>query len=272
MMTLVQSYLTKSDCYKAKKNMVIKGVMLGSVCCPQPSAKVLCNNWNRAGKRLCVHALIDANDGKVYNTLPWATEGAFCYGSKNTGYIGVMMCEPVQIRYISGQNFIVNKGKDLAIEAVKRTYKSAVELVGQLCVKYKLDPFTSVCSRCEAFEKGIAGSHIDPEHLWNGLELGYTMDGFRKDVSDEMRRISGKEEDAAKTSTEVGPPVKEQKIRIDIDNLWIRLSPGGEISGKYTGKGTFVITEIVPGSGTKNGWGKLQNGSGWVSLDYVTML
>lgn len=26
--------------------------------------------------------------------------------------------------------------------------------------------------------RGIASNHGDPEHLWNGLGMGYTLDGF----------------------------------------------------------------------------------------------
>lgn len=69
-------------------------------------------------------------------------------------------------------------------------------------------------------------------------------------------------------------PEPKMQIRIDIDNLRIRTSPGmsNNITGKYTGKGVFEILEIQNGSGSKTGWGKLADGSGWVCLDYVTML
>ncbi len=33
---------------------------------------------------------------------------------------------------------------------------------------------------------GIASNHGDPEHLWQGLGMSYTMDGFRKDVAAAM--------------------------------------------------------------------------------------
>jgi uncharacterized protein YraI len=59
-------------------------------------------------------------------------------------------------------------------------------------------------------------------------------------------------------------------VRISITNLNIRKGPGtnyGTIS-KYTGKGVFTITDVQPGVGAANGWGKLKSGTGWVSLDY----
>lgn len=65
-----------------------------------------------------------------------------------------------------------------------------------------------------------------------------------------------------------------RKIQVDVINLRIRSTPmiGNNVTGRYTGKGIFEITEIQNGSGSKNGWGKLADGSGWVSLDYVTIL
>ena len=39
-----------------------------------------------------------------------------------------------------------------------------------------------IISHREGHSRGIASNHGDPEHLWNGLGMGYTMDGFRKAV------------------------------------------------------------------------------------------
>ena len=33
------------------------------------------------------------------------------------------------------------------------------------------------------------------------------------------------------------------------------------VTGKYTGKGVFTITQV------KNGWGKLKSGAGWIYLE-----
>jgi len=44
-----------------------------------------------------------------------------------------------------------------------------------------------VISHAEGHRRGIASNHGDPEHLWNGLGMGYTMDGFRKDVAAAMK-------------------------------------------------------------------------------------
>lgn len=67
---------------------------------------------------------------------------------------------------------------------------------------------------------------------------------------------------------------KLQMVRITVNTLRIRSSPGigNNTTGQFTGKGIFAITEIQNGSGSKLGWGKLENGAGWICLDYVEML
>lgn len=71
-----------------------------------------------------------------------------------------------------------------------------------------------------------------------------------------------------------GEEPKLQMVKITVDNLRIRSTPGigNNATGKFTGRGTFAITEIQNGNGSKAGWGKLQNGAGWICLDYVEML
>ena len=56
-----------------------------------------------------------------------------------------------------------------------------------LCKKYDLNPLTQICSHREGHSKGIASNHGDPEHLWNGLGMGLSMDGFRKAVKQAMK-------------------------------------------------------------------------------------
>lgn len=305
-MTVVQSILTKNDCYKKGRKIAVKGLMLHSVGVPQPSAKVFVNNWNRSGIDKCVHAFIDANDGKVYQTLPWDHRGWHA-GSGKTGisanntHIGVEMCEPSQIKYTSGSTFKIVGNKDNAIAMVKRTYKSAVELFAQLCVKYNLNPATDIVSHSEGAEKNIASNHGDPVHLWKQLNVGYTMDGFRQDVAAEIVKIkqsdSPKEETPApesekpsnpipapeteKPSNPIPAPTPEAekpllpfKVKVSVNNLRIRTGPGTNyaVTGRYTGAGIFTIVEVQNGTGSKTGWGKLFKGDGWISLDYVTKL
>ncbi len=188
-MKLVESLLTKNPCYTAGKKITVKGLMLHSVGCSQPKASVFINSWNKETyDRACVHAFIDGNDGTVYQTLPWDHRGWHGGGSSNDTHIGVEMCEPACIKYTGGATFTCSD-KAEAIAVAKRTYEAAVELFAMLCTKYGLDPLADgvIVSHAEGHKSGIASNHADPEHLWNQLDMGYTMDGFRNDVKKTMQ-------------------------------------------------------------------------------------
>ncbi|MFG6330319.1 MAG: glucosaminidase domain-containing protein [Lachnospiraceae bacterium] len=191
-MNLVQSFLTKNPCYAAGRKITVKGLMLHSVGCPQPRASVFISSWNRADfTSACVHGFIDGNDGTAYQTLPWDHRGWHCgsgsKGSGNNTHIGVEMCEPACIKYTGGANFTCSDTA-AAKAAAKRTYETAVELFAMLCKKFHLDPLADgvIISHKEGHSRGVASSHGDPEHLWNQLGMGYTMDGFRRAVKAAM--------------------------------------------------------------------------------------
>jgi len=187
-MKIIESILTKNPCYTAGGKITVKGLMLHSVGCPQPKASVFVNSWNKSSfNSACVHGFIDANDGIVYQTLPWNHRGWHGGGSSNNTHIGVEMCEPACIKYTGGSSFTCSD-YSTAKAAVKRTYESAVELFAFLCKEYNLNPLGDgvIVSHKEGCARGIASNHGDPEHLWNGLSMGYTMDGFRKDVKAAM--------------------------------------------------------------------------------------
>ncbi len=187
-MKLVESILTKNPCYTAGQKITVKGLMLHSVGCPQPSAQVFVRNWNKASyDRACVHAFIDGNDGTVYQCLPWNHRGWHCGASGNNTHIGVEMCEPACIKYTGGAIFTCS---DLtpACAVARTTYQAAVELFAMLCQKFNLDPLGDgvIVSHKEGCKRGIASNHGDPEHLWSQLGMPYTMDTFRAAVKAAM--------------------------------------------------------------------------------------
>ena len=188
-MKITKTILTENLCYKAGKTIKVKGLMLHSVGCPQPNAEVFVKNWNTSSsaRLVCVHGFIDANTGDVYQTLPWEHRGWHCGGAANDTHIGVEMCEPDCIKYTSGANFTCSDTAR-AKAMVERTYKAAVELFAYLCNQYGLNPLADgvIISHSEGNKRGVASNHADPEHLWKGLKLPYTMDGFRTDVKSAM--------------------------------------------------------------------------------------
>ena len=191
-MKLKESILTKNPCYTAGRKITVKGLMLHSVGCSQPKASVFINSWNKASyNNACVHAFIDGNDATIYQTLPWNHRGWHCgsgsKGSGNNTHIGVEMCEPACIKYTGGSSFTCS---DLATAraVAKRTYEAAVELFAYLCKKYGLNPTADgvIISHKEGHSRGIASNHGDPEHLWKGLGMSYTMNTFRQAVKAAM--------------------------------------------------------------------------------------
>lgn len=183
-MRIIKSIAVNNPCYKAGRTISVNGLMLHSVGCPQPSAEVFANNWNRSTAEVCVHAVLQA-DGTVYQLLPWNWRAWHCGGSGNNTHISVEMTEPSQIKYSGGATFVCT---DVAAarEHVKGCYNAAVELFAELCTTYNLNPLTQICSHAEGYRKGIASNHGDPEHLWNQLGIGYTMDTFRAAVKKKM--------------------------------------------------------------------------------------
>lgn len=197
-MNLVQHFLTKNPCYKAniekadqryidfQKNGPQGGV-LHSVGCAQPSATVFLTNWDKETyDRACVHGFIDANDGTVYQTLPWNFRGWHAGGSANNTHLGVEMCESKYIKYtgVLDKFEILDKAKAQA--DAKRAYESAVELFAMLAKMWNWDVDKDILSHKEAGKKGIASGHTDPEHYWSQLGLSYTMDTFREAVKAKM--------------------------------------------------------------------------------------
>lgn len=259
-MKYVNSIVTKNPCYKAGRKITPKGLMLHSVGCSQPNAKVFINQFNKSTyNRACVHAFIDANDGTVYQTLPFDYRGWHAGSSANNTHIGVEMCEPDCIKYISGSKFTYSD-LEKAQEMVKITYDTAVELFADLCKQFNLNPLTDIISHAEGYKKGIASNHGDPEHLWKGLKLPYTMDMFRNDVKAKMGVFADEKHTP-----------KIFKVRVEISNLNVRKGAG--LSFGTVGlcpKGTYTIVDTKSNDGYE--WGKLKSGMGWIALKYAKRL
>ena len=266
---LVQSILTKNPCYTAGRKIAVKGLMLHSVGCSQPSASVFIKNWNSPSyNSACVHGFIDANDGTAYQTLPWDHRGWHAGGAANNTHIGVEMCEPGCIKYVGGATFTCSD-KPAAQAAAKRTYDTAVQLFAMLCKQFGLDPLGDgvIVSHKEGCARGIASNHGDPEHLWTQLGMSYTMNGFRKDVKAAMSGVTVTAPAAPAASTAVS-----YQVRIDIKNLNIRSAPDkNSTSNGFIAPGVYTIIAESDGDGASK-WGKLKSGAGWVSLDYCTKL
>lgn len=215
MLTIKEAFLTENPYYKQAEPITVQNLVLHSVGVGQPSAAVFLKNWNKiTHTRACVHAFIDANNGVVYQTMPWEWRAPHAGGSwLNDNSIGVEMCESSYVKYIgqSDRFEIINRAAALA--HAKTTYVSAVELFAYLCLRFNLDPYTKIYSHNEAHDDlGLASDHSDPEHYWEQLWTGYTMDGFRRDVANAMNgemTITITEAEETKEEEEMFPTLKK---------------------------------------------------------------
>lgn len=277
-MKIIESIATKNRCYIAGQKIAVRGLMLHSVGCPQPKAYVFVNTWNSKTAEVCPHGVIDGNDGTVYQTLPWNYRGRHggsgSKGSVNSTHIGIEMCEPGCIKYISGSNFTCSDPVT-AKAVVKRTYKSAVDLFAMLCTEYWLDPLAdgNIISHKEGCARGIATNHGDPEHLWNGLGMGYTMDAFRAAVYAKMQGINLTfETDKNYTVTKScylrtsAGAVKTNKVAYSAVSEAVKKKCRKKDGYAVFKKGkTFRLVSVKNING--NIWGKLKSGW-WIPLIY----
>lgn len=263
-MKIIESIQYNNDCYQAGRKINVQGLMLHSVGCPQPDATVFVRNWD-GPVGVGVHAFVDGLTGNVYQTLPWNHRGWHCGGQANNTHIGVEMCEPDCISYYAGSNFTCSN-YSRAIEIVKRTYNSAVELFAYLCIKYELDPMNDIISHYEGGLMGVASDHSDPEHLWNGLNTGYTMDTFRAAVKSQMDNggmiIPVDNKNPSETKFE------PYRVVVTATVLNVRSGPSTdyEINTKVHEGGVYTII------GESGEWGKLKSGAGWIYLPYTEKL
>ena len=231
-MEIIQAYATKNRCYQIGSPLRPQGIMLHSVGCAQPSAAVFARSFNQyqpGGQSVCVHAFVQA-DGTVYQLLPWEMRGWHCGGSANSTHIGVEMTEPS-----AGMTYAE------AAEQIAGTYRTAEELFAALCKQYGLDPEQDgvIIGHAEGHRRGVASNHADPELLWRTYDMGYTMDGFRRDVAAAM---------AAKNTDEEDEDDMVKYKTIDDVPEWYRsevqeLMDAGALKG--TGNGAIDISEDV---------------------------
>lgn len=213
-MKLVQRYLTKNPVYKQAVKITPTQLILHSVGCNQPSAEVFIGLWdkNPPANKVAVHGIIDANTGTIYNLFPWNYRGAHAGGSANYHAIGVEMCESKHIKYKGVSSEFTCSNKDEARACAMRTYKAAVELFAYLCKLYNLNPLGKnvILSHYEGGRAGVCSKHADPEHIWKGLDLDLTMDGFRKEVAAIVNKTEEEEKDVDNNNNnlEVGQEIK----------------------------------------------------------------
>jgi N-acetylmuramoyl-L-alanine amidase CwlA len=166
------------------------GGVLHSIGTPQPSASVIAEYFDSPFVEASVHMVLQP-DGVCYRLAPNNYRLWHAGGSANNTHLAVEMSEPKEISYDAGKGYrVMIHDRGAALSHVRQCYARGVEVFAALCMEYDWDPLKDgvILSHKECYERGMASNHGDPEHLWEALGTGYTMDSFRRAVADEIQR------------------------------------------------------------------------------------
>ena len=201
-MILTTNYFTKNPYIgdgKFLEGAAFKGFFLHDIATQQPDPNVMRtvfdkeNHTNSAingfigDREIIITAPCLETPGRV-KRMPHACSPA------NNGYVGFEMCNPATLKFNSNHTKFTVDAADLpaAKAYVAACYQNAVYLFAMLCWYHGKDPLEDgvILSHKEGGKRGIASDHGDPEGLWDGLSMGYTMDGFRNEVALKMDEIA----------------------------------------------------------------------------------
>lgn len=203
-------YMVHNPYYYLGRYITVEGFFLHSVGVGQPDPWVFIRQFNRPNyERACVHGFIGADETII--TMPCMETPGKAMRAPHAGktwsnnrYLGFEMTEPKGIRYTgNGAEFVITD-KAGATAHAWATIRRAVDLFAQLCVFHRKDPLADgvILSHAEGSRRGIASAHADPEHMWKGLGMGYSMDQFRRDVAAAMSKLDTGEEELDMTIQE----------------------------------------------------------------------
>ena len=186
MPTILKKIVTGNRRYKAHDLFTPQGIAVHSIGVTQPDADALYRSWAADKSPYVTHYVLD--DEKIIQCMP---DNYRCWhvGSPgNSKWLGVELCETNavvsnDVNRGTGGGFRI-KDYNAAIAHTAGCYKNAVWLCAQKCREYGWDPYTAVWTHAEITRKGLSNTnHIDPQHLWDGLGMGYDLAKLRKDVA-----------------------------------------------------------------------------------------
>lgn len=304
MPAITEALCTGNRRYQAAEALTPVGVVLHSIGTPQPKASVLREFWQRDASPYVVHYMVD--DKQILHCMPDNFKCWHVGSPGNSKWLGIEMGEPSQITYTSGATFTVS---DLAAAQAyaEAAYRNAVWLIARLCKEHGWDPYTAIYTHYEVTRQKLSNTdHVDPQHLWDGLGMGYCLLTLRRDVAAAMGQASAAP--APEAPAAVGQMYRIRKTWADAasqigayanldyakaacaDGYAVFDSAGNQVwpvnhivritaqsglnvrSGPGTNYG--VVMALAYGGGytiveEQNGWGKLKSGAGWICLKYT---
>lgn len=176
----------KSDCYKKKRKMVPKGIIVHSTGVSNTALNRYVgpddgrlgtnkygNHWNQSGVNACVHAFIGKDkrgDICTYQTLPLN----YCAWGVGNGSKGSYNYSPAYLQFEILEDSLTDK------EYFNAVMKEAQEVCAKWCKEFNI-PVSNVISHKEAHARGYGSNHKDCDH-WLA-KFGKTMNWFRAEVT-----------------------------------------------------------------------------------------
>ena len=139
-----------------------RGITIHSTAEPGVRAEDWFALWNKPaseqnGREVCVHAFLD--DAGVMQYLPWNHRGWHAGGSDNNDHIGIEICEPPHMAYLTEFDIV---GYDAAAQQpyFDRIWQNAVELCVFLIHEFPTITVDEIISHSEGYARGTASGHL----------------------------------------------------------------------------------------------------------------
>lgn len=170
MRTTIHKYITMN---RSNKPLKAIGVVLHETASPGGTAEAHFKYFNTADRHASAHAFVDWTE--TLCTIPWTEKAGHACEPANSKFIGVEMCHP--------------KGHNL--EQFTIVYQETVFLFARIfynILKIKTVTKENCMSHHEVSLKWKKSTHVDPTSFFKEYEK--TMDGFRKDVQEELDKLN----------------------------------------------------------------------------------
>ena len=229
MLNIIKAYAVNNLCYIAAQKMIPRGIVVHSTGANNPNLKRYVdaadevginqygNHWNTAtpgGREVCVHAFIGYDKNKQVRVAEILPLDICCWGV-GKGMKGSYNTNPAYIQFEICEDGLKDK------TYYQEVFSIAAEYCAELCRTYNIST-DKIVSHCEAYRLGYGSNHGDPEHWMK--RFGETMDDFRKQVCQILKKSQGNKENKEETAN--------KKISIEKGDLVSIASDAMYYSGK----------------------------------------
>ena len=184
-MNIQNNYITVNQYSRPKIGIkVVKGIVIHWVANPNSSAQANRNYFDglKVGKKNSNGSIIYASthyivgiEGEVVACIP-ENEVAYHASSANSTHLGIEVCH-----------------KDWEGQFTTSTYEALVELVADICKRYKLNPLTDVIRHYDVTGKNCPKYYVSHNEEWIQLKNDVNKRLERKDITQITIQLNDKE-------------------------------------------------------------------------------